>query len=149
MDKVHPEIAVCAGGIVLGDSGTIAMVRNRKGSRWFFPKGHVDEGESLEEAARREVAEETGLTDVELLDFLGTYTRPRIFRDGTYADDQLKEIHMYLFSAVPHAELGPTLEIEEAKWVPLPHVMDELEDAKDRAWFASVFDRIRQSIQRD
>lgn len=143
------KVAVCAGGIVLGDAGTIAMVRNRKGTLWFFPKGHIDEGESLEDAARREIAEETGLDNLELLDALGAYSRPRIFRDGTYADDEMKEIHMFLFAAEPHAMLDPTLEIEEARWVPLSQVAMELEDAKDKAWFAGVFDRVREAVQRD
>ncbi len=50
---------VQAGGIVLLDRGVV-LRRTAKGE-WVFPKGHLEEGESLEEAARREVEEETGL----------------------------------------------------------------------------------------
>ncbi len=37
------------------------LVKNRNGRHWGFPKGHVEEGESEEQTAMREVCEETGL----------------------------------------------------------------------------------------
>jgi 8-oxo-dGTP pyrophosphatase MutT (NUDIX family) len=145
MDKVR-----CAGGIVLGDRGTIAMIRNRGGSgAWLFPKGHVEPGESDEAAARREVEEETGLTHLECIDDLGTYERYGMRIDGTDNLDTLKEIHMFLFAAEPHAELAPSHEIEEARWVSFSHIVPEIGNVKDRAWFTTVFERIRHAIQRD
>lgn len=48
-----------AGGVVLFDKGVV-LRRTAKGE-WIFPKGDVEEGELLREAAVREVAEETGL----------------------------------------------------------------------------------------
>lgn len=137
-----------AGGIVLGDSGTIAMVSRRSG-QWLFPKGHIDEGEDDETAARREIAEETGLTNLELIDDLGTYERYAIRKDGTDDLTRLKSIHMFLFAAQPHSTLTSTLEIEEARWVSLSKIIEEIGNAKDKAWFISVFERVRHAIQRD
>lgn len=135
---------------MLGDSGTIAMIRNRNGSgAWLFPKGHIDEGESDEAAARREVEEETGLENLELIDDLGNYSRYRISEDGSNDLSELKEIHMYLFAAEPHASLAPTLEIEEARWVSFSRVIGEIGNVKDKAWFTTVFERVRHAIQRD
>ena len=37
------------------------LIRNRRSSNWSFPKGHIEPGETLEETAKREVLEETGL----------------------------------------------------------------------------------------
>lgn len=144
-----PEITRCAGGVVLGDIGTIAMVRNRLDTKWFFPKGHIEEGESDEDAARREIQEEAGLTDLEYIDDLGTYLRPRINKDGTYNESSVKEIHMFLFAAKPKAAVSPSLEIAEACWMSYREVPKQLEDAKDSAWFASVYDRVQEAIQRD
>ncbi|MEK7601993.1 MAG: NUDIX domain-containing protein [Patescibacteria group bacterium] len=139
----------CGGGIVLGDSGTVALVRRRPDTLWFFPKGHLEGGETHEDGARREISEETGLTNLELLDTLGSYARPKILVDGSYDENEMKEIHMFLFAAEPHAELHPAHEITDASWVSLSHLAEKLEDAKDRAWFATVFERVRHAVQRD
>ncbi len=144
-----PNVVRSAGGIVLGDTGTIALVRNRTETAWFFPKGTIEEGETDEDAARREIREETGLDSLERIDDLGSYRRPRIYAEGGYDRDTLKDIHMFLFAAVPHAALVPTMEIQESTWVPLARVSESLEDTKDRAWFVSVFERVRQAVQRD
>ena len=139
---------VTAGGIVLGDSGTIAMV-SRQPDAWLFPKGHVEEGETLEQAARREIEEETGLTGLELIDDLGSYERHGILKDGTDDPQTLKTIHMFLFAAQPSAILSPTLEIREARWVSFSKIIEQIGNAKDKAWFVTVFERVRQAIQRD
>lgn len=142
----------CAGGIVLGDAGTIALVWSTNSQAWLFPKGRKDAGETDEETARREISEETGLTDLEYLDDLGSFIRAGA--DGRPG----KSIHMYLFAALPHADLTPTngTEIERTCWMPLSHIARELGGGEneawfssDRAWFTSVFDRVRQAIQRD
>lgn len=137
-----------AGGIVLGDSGTIALVKKRDRTRWGFPKGHIEPGETDEEAARREIEEETGLTDLEYLDNLGSYERYRINTDGTYDESEHKEIHLFLFAAPPHAVLAPKEATEEAKWVSFQHVVSELGE-KESAWFSTVFPRVREAVQRD
>jgi 8-oxo-dGTP diphosphatase len=142
-----------AGGIVLGDGGTVAMVFSKNSHSWLLPKGHVDEGESDEQAARREIAEETGLTDLEYLDDLGEFTRPRVNFDNQ--QDEEKTIHMFLFAALPGAKLAPTLEIEKAEWVPYRQLPERLGDphtewfAKDRAWLSGVFERVTEAVQRD
>lgn len=141
-----------AGGIVLGDSGTVALVLSENSKAWLFPKGHIEPGESDEDAARREIMEETGLTDLEYLDDLGGFTR-------TYEKDgfrEEKEVRMFLFAAPMRATLTPSMEIIEARWVSLKEVPDVLGSgpnpewfSRDRAWFASVFPRVREGIQRD
>ncbi len=144
---MHEEKAKTAGGIVIGDGGTIAMVRSKNSDSWLFPKGHVDEGETDEQAAQREIAEECGLEELEYIDDLGLFERGE------------KSIHMFLYLAQPHAALfipsNAAEEILEVKWVPFrevaavlgtPHVEWFL---KDRAWFATVFDRVREAVQRD
>jgi 8-oxo-dGTP pyrophosphatase MutT (NUDIX family) len=139
-----------AGGIVLGDQGTIALVWSRNSQTWLFPKGGIDEGETDEEAARREIKEETGLTDLEYLDDLGTFERP------SPRDEVRKSIHMFLFAAPVGAKLAPTHEIEKAEWVSFresPTIVGTGTHpewfAADRAWYATVFERVRQAIQRD
>ncbi|MBE3574076.1 MAG: NUDIX hydrolase [Firmicutes bacterium] len=53
-----------AGGVVLA-CGRVLVLRHARGE-WILPKGHIEAGETPEQAAAREIREETGL-DVELL----------------------------------------------------------------------------------
>lgn len=63
-----------AGGIVFrrnqkGDV-EILLIQDHK-DRWTIPKGHIEEGETAQEAARREIGEEAGLHDIDMLGWLG------------------------------------------------------------------------------
>lgn len=70
----NPRVAA---GVIPVLNGKIALVRRamnpRRGS-WVFPGGYVDRGECVEDAARREVWEEAGLT-VRLEHLVGIYSR--------------------------------------------------------------------------
>ena len=49
-----------AGGVVFNEDGEVLVIRHRKGE-WVFPKGHVEDGETMVDTAIREVAEEAGV----------------------------------------------------------------------------------------
>lgn len=63
-----------AGGIVFrrGQSGDveILLIQDAK-DRWTIPKGHIEEGETAQQTAKREIGEEAGLYDVDVLGWLG------------------------------------------------------------------------------
>jgi len=70
-----------AGGVVVDSRGRVALVRqwDRSGRlRWTLPKGKLDPGESLEEAALREVHEEAGLRAT-IVRHLGVFEGKRSF----------------------------------------------------------------------
>ncbi len=73
---LDPKVAVAA---VVMDRGRALLLRRAQRDaahgRWILPGGHVDRGEVLEDACRREVAEETGL-EVALERLLGVYSYP-------------------------------------------------------------------------
>lgn len=48
----------------------ILLIQDSK-NRWTIPKGHIEEGETARQAAEREIREETGLQNMEVLDWLG------------------------------------------------------------------------------
>jgi len=50
-----------AGGVV-ASSSRVLLIATQRGRRWQLPKGHIEEGETPEQAAVREVKEETGVT---------------------------------------------------------------------------------------
>ena len=141
-----------AGGVVIGDNGMLALVKSTNSKSWLFPKGHIDPGETDEEAARREIMEECGLTNLEYLDDLGEFTRPRASEDSSA---EQKTIKMFLFAAPKGATLAPSMEIAEARWFSYREIPEILGTphiewfTKDRLWYASVSERIREAIQRD
>jgi 8-oxo-dGTP pyrophosphatase MutT (NUDIX family) len=62
-----------AGGIVFrhGKKGVeILLIQDAK-DRWTIPKGHIEEGETAQQTAKREIGEEAGLSDVDVLGWLG------------------------------------------------------------------------------
>ncbi len=63
-----------AGGVVFrrDESGgiEILLIQDAK-DRWTIPKGHIEDGETAQETAKREIGEEAGLTDTEVLGWLG------------------------------------------------------------------------------
>ncbi len=132
-----------AGGIVVNEQGEVAMVRRTGAVHWLFPKGKMDEGETDEQTARREIQEEAGLTNLSLLGEFEPYERPRMRKDGSPRDGEMKEIKMFLFKTPLGAVCNPSMEMEEARFVPLEDVVATVGNEHDRAWFLSVLPEVK------
>ena len=121
-----PIQEVSAGGLVFKRTPqglVFAMMKDSYG-KWTFPKGHVEPGEELAEAAARETIEELGLSEIRLLEELGKidiWFRDRFVKKGALIH---KDIHYFLFVAPPEATLSPQFSehIQEAAWVPMRQV---------------------------
>jgi hypothetical protein len=105
-------IVTAGGGLVHNDKDeTLFIFRNGK---WDLPKGKVDKGETIEEAAIREVEEETGVKELKIEKFLSiTY---HIFkRNGNY---KLKETYWYQMKTNYKGKLVGQCDegIEKAVW---------------------------------
>lgn len=128
-----------AGGIIVNSAGEVALVRNGPGLPWWgFPKGHINEEEDRLTAALREIQEETGLRDVQLLKPLGTYTRYKGKPGGGDDMSEIKTIHMFLFATEENQLRPEDAQNPEAKWVSKEKVTEILTHEKDRAFFESV-----------
>lgn len=131
-----------AGGIVISSKGKVLVV-NQHGTSWSLPKGHIEEGEDPFTAAKREIHEESGVKDLELIEDLGTYQRYRISKKGNEDISELKIIHIYLFKT-NQIDLKPIdPENPEAVWVDKYYVVNYLTHQKDREFFLSVIDKIK------
>jgi 8-oxo-dGTP pyrophosphatase MutT (NUDIX family) len=109
----HFNVIQAAGGLVKNKKGEILMMLRR--GKWDLPKGKLDEGETIEECAKREVEEETGLHQVEII-------KPLEITYHTYVQfgkHNLKESHWYLMMATGDEKLIPQTEedITEITWV--------------------------------
>jgi ADP-ribose pyrophosphatase YjhB (NUDIX family) len=102
-----------AGGLVTNEKNEILLIFRR--GKWDLPKGKLDPGEKLEDCAVREVEEETGLKNIELIS-------PLIVTYHTYHEGSkyiLKESHWYKMKVKGEQKLIPQAEedIHEAIWV--------------------------------
>ena len=128
---------VSAGGVVLNGLGEVLVV-NQRGNSWSLPKGHIDPGEDDLTAARREIAEESGITDLEYIKPLGTYTRHRIGKDGGEDTTELKTMRFFLFRT-KQAKLVPVdADNPEARWIPRDQVAALLTHPKDCEFFEAI-----------
>ena len=115
------EKETSAGGVVFRRtwSGIVVALMKDSYGKWTLPKGHVEKGESLEEAAARETLEELGLEEIRFLEPLGKISiwfRDRFEKKGKLIN---KDIHYFLFETPSHAHLAPdsTQNAYDAKWV--------------------------------
>jgi ADP-ribose pyrophosphatase YjhB (NUDIX family) len=105
-----------AGGVVVrtGNGVEVCLIRPAGRSVWGLPKGGIEEGETLAQAALREVAEETGLTG-EIEQELGAidytfYSRERRYRIH-------KTVHYFLMRATGGDTSQHDHEVSDARWV--------------------------------
>lgn len=101
-----------AGGLVFNEKGELLLILRQ--GKWDLPKGKVDKGETVEEAAVREVQEECGIGEIEL-------GEPVVKTYHTYFLDQkriLKTTHWFRMDTSDYAAMAPQLEenITELKW---------------------------------
>ena len=126
-----------AGGVVLNTKGQVLVV-SQHGNSWSLPKGHIDSGETPVQAARREIAEESGVRNVEFVKELGSYERFRIGKDGGEDRSELKKMHFFLFRTA-EMKLRPTdPHNPEAQWVDKDKVVALLTHEKDKAFFEKI-----------
>ncbi len=130
-----------AGGLIVDTSrvelpaALIARLDRRGRLLWSLPKGHIEEGESPEQAAVREIQEETGiiggvLGELGVIDFWFVAEGKRIH----------KTVHHFLLRA-EGGELSDTdIEVAEVAWVPLDEIEERLAYTDERRLVAGVRD---------
>jgi len=112
------EIILAVGAVIEDKDGRILLVKHRterKGywqGKWICPGGRLELGETLEEGARREVKEETGL-DVELGIQIPAFER--IVREG--AKVALHVVYIDFIARVAGGEFAPASDVGEGRWV--------------------------------
>ncbi|HLK27495.1 MAG TPA: NUDIX domain-containing protein [Puia sp.] len=118
------EIIKAAGGLVFNEKKEMLFIFRR--GKWDLPKGKLDDGETLEQCAVREVEEETGLKNISL-------KKPIVTTYHTYNQDGkhiLKESYWYEMHVEGSQKLIPqTIEdIHEVKWVKKKDVSEQIKN---------------------
>jgi 8-oxo-dGTP pyrophosphatase MutT (NUDIX family) len=130
-----------AGGVVVRGEEVLVIVPTRRGAQGQrvlgLPKGHVDPGETPEQAAAREVREEAGV-EAELVDRLGD-VRYFYQREGRRI---FKRVVFYLFAYRAGSPDDHDDEVEEARWMPLAEAAAALSYAGEREMVERALSRI-------
>jgi 8-oxo-dGTP pyrophosphatase MutT (NUDIX family) len=122
-----------AGGLVVDLSGPVPMGAligrtNRRGRLlWSLPKGHLEQGETTQQAAVREVSEETGI-DGEIIGVLGTID----FWFVAEGKRVHKTVHHFLMRATGGQLSDSDIEVTEVAWVPMPDIAAKLAYSDER-----------------
>ncbi|MCM3887397.1 NUDIX hydrolase [Frankia sp. R82] len=122
-----------AGGLILDQQSSDAYAaligrRDRSGRMlWSLPKGHIEAGETAEQAAIREVREETGLTG-RILGPLGTIDFWFVAGGARIH----KTVHHFLLLRLVGSLSDTDVEVDAVTWVPLIEVAERLAYADER-----------------
>lgn len=125
MPKISDEIEISAGGVVFYENiqkniREYLLLKHQGAGHWDLPKGHIEDNESLQETALREVHEETGigyenLIIIKKLNHVNKYT----FRNKGRLIP--KEVYLFLIQAqVNRIQLSD--EHQDYIWLPFEHI---------------------------
>src|SRR4051812_19513846 len=115
MARFRREVRAAGGGVLRprgGGGGGVFVGRPPQDDDWSLPKGKLDRGESFEDAALREVLEETGLR---------CRLRQEI-QSVTYPDHKgrRKLVRYWLMDVAEDLGFTPDEEVDEVRWLELP-----------------------------
>ena len=134
---------VSAGGLVVDKSGTKGLLIGRLDPKdasherllWSLPKGHIESGETPQQAAVREVQEETGIKpeivrELGVIDFWFMASGKRIH----------KTVHHFLFQEAGGKLAPQVTEVDDVRWFPLGEIVSILAYPDERKLIAKSGD---------
>ncbi len=140
-----------AGGIIYRwrDGGPeVCLISTHDGDVWQLPKGLIEPGELKEDAAVREVAEETGLKGVQLqpLDKIEYWY---VWDYGNGKERVHKRVHFFLFRYVSGSTDDHDDEVDEARWFTVAEARQRLSFANERRIFELAAETIAARANED
>lgn len=128
-------------GIFISDSGLILLgERAREPGHWQLPQGGLEGDETPLEGLQREMWEEVGLKDIEVI----THTRdyiPYTWPKGLFKSKHKGQKHIYYLLEGNHLnpkKLGPTEEFARFRWHNIEEVLDLVVDWKREAYMTAL-----------
>lgn len=127
-----------AGGIVRNSNNELLFIY--RFNKWDLPKGHVEEGETHDQTAYREVIEETSVKELVLDKYLGS-TFHIYYMSNKWC---IKETHYYLMFTNSNEKLIPQLSeaIVDARWVGKSNIIDVLDKS-----YASIQSFVHEKLE--
>lgn len=144
--RTGPKLDAAAGGIVARIEGTtlqiVLICMKRPGApKWSLPKGHFKKKETPEQAALREVREETGL-EVEILHALGTIDYWFSEKGTLYH----KFVHYFAMRTTGGSFADHDDEVTAVEWFPFDHALTVMAFENERDIVASSRQQIHRAL---
>jgi len=131
------SIAVAVSAFIQDDEGRILMIRRTDNDLYSIPGGQLELGETLAEAAVREVREETGI-ECEVTEVIGLYSDPNHVIG--YDDGEVRQEFSICFRAIETGgKTRPSQESKEVLWV-------DIEKLKELKVHPSISKRIEYAL---
>ena len=141
--KIKNRREVSAGGLIWrrrGDGSIrVVLVRPTGRSTWVMPKGHLEEGETVAEAATREAREESGLT-VGKIEPLGeiSYVYSSRERNGATLTRIFKRVHFFLMRHTGGDPSAHDSETDEVAWLSFDEALARATHPSEQALIAKA-----------
>ena len=137
---MHREIS--AGGIVWNSkTNKILLIKDSYG-RWGLPKGFIEKDETSEQAAIREVQEETGLKNLKILEKLG-----EIKYYYQLKGEKIFKIVIFFFMETRDEELKHEWEVKEAQWFESDEALEKIEYENSKSLIAKAISEIKKKTK--
>jgi ADP-ribose pyrophosphatase YjhB (NUDIX family) len=111
--------------LILDERGWVLLEKRSDCGLWGAPGGRIEPGESIKDAAVREIQEETGLS-IQITGLLGVYSDPEEGRIITYPDGVVHSIDILVASAIVGGALLPSDESEALQFFDLAELPADL-----------------------
>ncbi|MGQ9630627.1 MAG: NUDIX domain-containing protein [bacterium] len=108
-------ITVVVSAVIFDDAGRVFLLKRSDSGLWCLPGGGMQMGESVEEAMKREIREETGL-EIEVIRLIGIYSKPDTFAKRGFSGSYIK---LCFLCSVIGGELQLNHEGLDAKYFPI------------------------------
>ncbi len=148
-DNDNPPIKFLrsAGGIIFRRKAKnifeVALIAVKNRSVWTLPKGIIDEGEQTEEAALREVREETGLTG-RIVDVIGDKTYWFYNKDENVK--YMKTVSYFLMEYVSGDMKDYDWEIDDAKWFDIDEALKAVSYKSDKETLQKAKEKLQHFL---
>ena len=128
------RLEISAGGVIFRERRgrtEVCLITTQGGRAWQLPKGIIEDGEPAEEAAQREVSEETGLQGnlVQRLDRIEYWY---IWKERNERTRVHKFVYFFLFRYLRGSTKDHDDEVDDACWVPLSEAQARLSFKNER-----------------